>query len=320
LKSGLTIVPNLYCLKYFGTIEGGGSFVETLRVLKCRIYCAILVLIPLKIHGTIWVQKGGSNSINYHTAQVPQLIVQGPLFSTILRPDRSQQLYPYPVKSILSIRDCQYKESHTMLTTSSSEGHRSKMSKLSNTSVLASLLLISLFLCQGAVVVATSAVDGNDEYDPEEAMRLAREQAKPWLMREFYIFGYRTLVSPATIFAISVFVINIVYALSYRTSGTWAEVSHILIKDTSNKKTFNALVDMQKQIGPNMKLFGETAEKYSQCPSKNALGDLGRFTRGDMTPPFDRVVFDPASPTEMTLGPIETQFGYHLIYIRKRKL
>lgn len=189
-------------------------------------------------------------------------------------------------------------------------------------SARSTMLAWAPFLCQ-VVLAAASGMgggDGNGDDNHDEVMRLAREQAKPWLMREFHAFGRRWFFSPATVLTLLVLAINLVYSVAYRTSGTWAEASHILITDTSNKKTLKALEDMRTQVGSNLKLFGELAEQYSQCPSKNAKGDLGRFSRGDMAPPFDRAVFDPASPTEMTLGPIETQFGYHLIYIRKRKL
>ena len=155
--------------------------------------------------------------------------------------------------------------------------------------------------------------------DPEEAMRLAREQAKPWLMRELQIGDKKLFISPASIIMVLVFVINVYSWLSYKTSGTWAEAAHILVKDTS-PKTLKALVGMQKDIQGNAKLFGELAEKYSQCPSSREKGNLGRFSQGTMAPPFDKAVFDPKTPLNTTIGPIQTQFGYHLIYVRNRKL
>jgi peptidyl-prolyl cis-trans isomerase C len=80
------------------------------------------------------------------------------------------------------------------------------------------------------------------------------------------------------------------------------------------------LLEMKEEIHDDLKRFQGFAEKYSQCPSKTQKGDLGRFKPGDMAPPFDKAVFQPSSPLETTIGPIQTQFGYHLIYIRERKI
>ena len=38
-----------------------------------------------------------------------------------------------------------------------------------------------------------------------------------------------------------------------------------------------------------------------------------------MVPPFDKVVFDPNTKVKTVLGPVQTQFGWHLIYIEDRK-
>jgi peptidyl-prolyl cis-trans isomerase C len=183
-------------------------------------------------------------------------------------------------------------------------------------------LLLSTILARDASA-SDNEINNNNNMDrfaqADDAMRLAREQAKPWLMRELVINGTRLYISPVSIITILVFVTNLWGWLVFQTSGTWAEASHILVKDTS-KKTHKALVGMQKDIGGNLKLFAEMAEKYSQCPSSKEKGDLGRFKQGDMAPPFDRAVFDPNTPLNTTIGPIETQFGYHLIYVRNRKL
>jgi peptidyl-prolyl cis-trans isomerase C len=181
--------------------------------------------------------------------------------------------------------------------------------------------MIATILCLFGVVLGTvSAVDDyNNPRNVEDAIRLAREAAKPWLMRELQMGHTKLPISPATIVCLLVLGVNLCSWIMYQTSGTWAEASHILVKDTS-LKTHKALVGMQKEVGGNAKLFGDLAEKYSQCPSSKEKGDLGRFRQGSMAPPFDKAVFDPKSPLKMTIGPIQTQFGYHLIYIRNRKM
>ena len=62
--------------------------------------------------------------------------------------------------------------------------------------------------------------------------------------------------------------------------------------------------------------FAEMAKKHSKCPSGKRGGELGEFSRGQMVPEFDRVVFQEA--VGKVHGPVKTQFGYHLVEITKR--
>ena len=62
--------------------------------------------------------------------------------------------------------------------------------------------------------------------------------------------------------------------------------------------------------------FAQIAEEHSQCPSGKQGGDLGAFTRGQMVPEFDEVVF--SETVGDVHGPVQTQFGYHLIQIVSR--
>lgn len=63
-------------------------------------------------------------------------------------------------------------------------------------------------------------------------------------------------------------------------------------------------------------LFEAIAQEYSQCPSGRRGGDLGRFGRGQMVPEFDRAVF--TGDVGVLYGPIQTQFGYHLLEVTSR--
>ena len=62
--------------------------------------------------------------------------------------------------------------------------------------------------------------------------------------------------------------------------------------------------------------FATVAMAQSQCPSRTKGGHLGTFSQGMMVAPFDRAVFDGEIGT--LIGPVKTEFGYHLIEVLKR--
>ena len=62
--------------------------------------------------------------------------------------------------------------------------------------------------------------------------------------------------------------------------------------------------------------FGEIAKQFSSCPSGKNGGDLGTFGPGQMVKEFDTVVF--SAPLNEVQGPVQTQFGYHLLEVTNR--
>jgi peptidyl-prolyl cis-trans isomerase C len=62
--------------------------------------------------------------------------------------------------------------------------------------------------------------------------------------------------------------------------------------------------------------FADMAKQLSQCPSGQRGGDLGEFTPGQMVQEFDQVVF--SEDIGKVHGPVQTQFGFHLIEITSR--
>ena len=98
------------------------------------------------------------------------------------------------------------------------------------------------------------------------------------------------------------------------------KASHILINAASNapdalKKDAKAKADdLFAQLKKNIKVFPELAKTHSQDPGSGAAGgDLGFFSRGLMTKPFEDAVFKAAKGD--LIGPVETEFGYHIILL-----
>lgn len=57
--------------------------------------------------------------------------------------------------------------------------------------------------------------------------------------------------------------------------------------------------------------FEDLALKFSKCPSGKQGGDLGEFGKGRMVPSFEEAAF--SLDVDQVSGPVQTQFGYHLI-------
>ena len=62
--------------------------------------------------------------------------------------------------------------------------------------------------------------------------------------------------------------------------------------------------------------FAEMARLHSSCPSKRQGGDLGEFGPGMMVREFDEAVF--SGEVGKVLGPVRTQFGWHLLEVTQR--
>ena len=88
-----------------------------------------------------------------------------------------------------------------------------------------------------------------------------------------------------------------------------ATARHILIK------TQEECENIKKEIAEGAE-FTDMAQKYSLCPSGKSGGDLGSFGPGQMVKEFDQVVF--SDEVGKVHGPVQTQFGYHLIEITSR--
>ena len=88
-----------------------------------------------------------------------------------------------------------------------------------------------------------------------------------------------------------------------------AKARHILVT------TKEACEDLKTKIEAGDD-FAAIAKQESQCPSGQQGGDLGEFGPGQMVKEFDTVVF--SAEIGKVVGPIQTQFGYHLIEVTSR--
>jgi len=88
-----------------------------------------------------------------------------------------------------------------------------------------------------------------------------------------------------------------------------ARARHILV-DTQEKAD-----DLKTEIDGGAD-FAVLASEHSNCPSGQRGGDLGDFGPGQMVKEFDEVVF--SAPVGEVQGPVQTQFGFHLIEVTNR--
>jgi len=91
---------------------------------------------------------------------------------------------------------------------------------------------------------------------------------------------------------------------------TKASARHILVETEDQCNQLKAEIEGGKD-------FAEVAAAHSKCPSGQQGGALGEFTRGQMVPEFDQVVFN--EDVGKVHGPVQTQFGYHLVEITSRE-
>lgn len=88
-----------------------------------------------------------------------------------------------------------------------------------------------------------------------------------------------------------------------------AKARHILVPSEDDCTTLKNMIEGGED-------FAAIAKVHSKCPSGQQGGDLGEFGPGQMVKEFDEVVF--TGEVGKVLGPVKTQFGYHLIEVTER--
>jgi parvulin-like peptidyl-prolyl isomerase len=92
---------------------------------------------------------------------------------------------------------------------------------------------------------------------------------------------------------------------------------HILVKTEDEAKSI--IAELKSLSGlPLKEKFITLAQTKSTGPSGPKGGDLGYFARGQMVPAFNDKVFTMKKGT-ITMKPVKTQFGFHVIYVEDKK-
>jgi parvulin-like peptidyl-prolyl isomerase len=91
---------------------------------------------------------------------------------------------------------------------------------------------------------------------------------------------------------------------------------HIVVKD---EKTAQNLINELKGLKGKAleEKFANLAKKYSTGPTKVNGGELGWFDPKQMVQPFAEAVNN-MKPGQMTLKPVKTRFGYHVILVEAK--
>lgn len=108
-----------------------------------------------------------------------------------------------------------------------------------------------------------------------------------------------------------IFIGNLKLGAKMSEDFTQVRAAHILV---STKEEAN---DLRNKIVAGEMKFEDAAAQYSQCPSGARGGDLGYFGRGMMVKEFEVPSFN--EPVGTVTEPIQTQFGWHLIYVIDKK-
>ena len=144
----------------------------------------------------------------------------------------------------------------------------------------------------------------------------SQTREKPFYLRDIQIGDIKLPFTPVTVLTVLISFFFILRGTGLGSKST-VTASHILLDGDKAKDRLDA---MKKEIKSDYNKFMALAKQHSKCPSKSAGGKLGSFRPGQMVPPFDKAVFDKENKVGTCIGPIQTNFGWHLIWIEDRTL
>jgi peptidyl-prolyl cis-trans isomerase C len=101
----------------------------------------------------------------------------------------------------------------------------------------------------------------------------------------------------------------------------WVDAAHILFAVTPGTHV-QALIRQAERTLASVRAepvgFGHCAREFSNCPSGQAGGDLGRLRRGDSVPEFESVLFTPG-PLGVLAELVRTRYGLHIVRVDRRE-
>lgn len=93
--------------------------------------------------------------------------------------------------------------------------------------------------------------------------------------------------------------------------GETVRAKHILVDEEEKCKEILSAIENGETA------FEIAAQEHSNCPSGSKGGDLGAFGKGQMVKEFEDAAF--TAEIGAIVGPVKTQFGYHLIKVEEKK-
>ncbi len=114
---------------------------------------------------------------------------------------------------------------------------------------------------------------------------------------------------------------NVVKRVGVKDGDKYVSAAHLLLCYQGAERCEGAQYTKEQawakiqEIKPQITVanFGDFVKQYSTEPgAKDRAGDLGKFKAGEMVPEFEKVAF--SMPVGTISDPVESQFGYHLIY------
>lgn len=133
----------------------------------------------------------------------------------------------------------------------------------------------------------------------------------PWRPVRNFVVRAMPFLSPVLIILIMVWGAS--RANGSGPKGPQAHALHILV---DSEELADALFKEINESAEPKKKLAELARANSKCPSGKKGGDLGLFSRGQMVPQFDKVVFEEEVGK---LHKVKTQFGWHLVLCTERR-
>jgi len=138
-----------------------------------------------------------------------------------------------------------------------------------------------------------------------------RPQIRNQLLREKLI---RQKLADVTVSSKEVMSFYQTYRDSLPVQGESVRLSHLMMTITPGEEEKRVAYQQAKEILAKARAgedFAALARSHSNCPSAEAGGDLGYFSKGEMVPEFEQAAFA-LTPGEIS-DVVETMYGYHII-------